>query len=213
MAKPWHDKDTLKRLCDRGLSQAEVANELGCSQATVCYWMDKYDIQPNNPGGDMTAADTPASYGTYAARDYYETWTDSVDNYVIRVHRLLAVAEYGLDEIKGMDVHHRNGIPWDNRPENIELLTPGEHRSLHGKEKTSGELPEGFGGFTETREWVLEHQEGDNSPSEKQPVEVCFYCQDSVSDPVDSPEGEPCHPDCLEKEQERLAELAGGEWL
>jgi len=48
-------------------------------------------------------------------------------------HRLLAVAEYGLDEIAGKDIHHKNNIPWDNRPENIKPMSPSEHRSHHAK--------------------------------------------------------------------------------
>jgi len=55
-------------------------------------------------------------------------------------HRLLAVAEWGLDAVRGMDVHHQNNIPWDNRPENLELLTRAEHRREHcGTEMVDGE--------------------------------------------------------------------------
>jgi len=47
------------------------------------------------------------------------------------VHRLLAVAEFGTEAVKDQHVHHKNEIPWDNRPENLELLTPAEHASHH----------------------------------------------------------------------------------
>ena len=47
------------------------------------------------------------------------------------VHRLLAVSEWGLDAIRGREVHHKNEIPWDNRPENLELVTREEHGEKH----------------------------------------------------------------------------------
>lgn len=49
----------------------------------------------------------------------------------IYIHRLLAVAEYGYDAVVGKEVHHKNGIPWDNRVENIVPLTATEHRRVH----------------------------------------------------------------------------------
>jgi len=33
-----------------------------------------------------------------------------------------------------MEVHHRNGIKWDNRPENIELKETTDHRKHHAEE-------------------------------------------------------------------------------
>lgn len=56
---------------------------------------------------------------------------DYSQNYV-RVSRLLAVAEHGFDAVgPGVDIHHKNGIPWDNRPANIEVIDKGEHAALH----------------------------------------------------------------------------------
>lgn len=49
----------------------------------------------------------------------------------LKVSRLLAISEYGFDEVCGKVVHHKNGIPWDDRPSNIELMTQSEHMSHH----------------------------------------------------------------------------------
>lgn len=62
-------------------------------------------------------------------------WTDAkgyerftVDNCAVYVHRLCALAWYGaLPE----EVHHLNGVPWDNREQNIEATTKSEHAKLH----------------------------------------------------------------------------------
>lgn len=56
----------------------------------------------------------------------------------VRLHRLLAVAEWGFEAVQGRQVHHVNRIPWDNRPENLALLTPSEHSRLH---HTEDDLP------------------------------------------------------------------------
>lgn len=55
----------------------------------------------------------------------------------LSVHRLVAIAEYGLDEVSNKIVHHVNGCPYDNRPENLEVMTQGEHIRLHEVTKSS----------------------------------------------------------------------------
>jgi len=51
----------------------------------------------------------------------------------IGLHRLLAIAEYGIDSVKGKDIHHKNEVKWDNRPTNIIPVTPEEHGKIHQK--------------------------------------------------------------------------------
>lgn len=47
------------------------------------------------------------------------------------IHKLIAVSEFGFEAVKDMVVHHKNGVPWDNRPSNLELMTHAEHSSHH----------------------------------------------------------------------------------
>jgi len=44
--------------------------------------------------------------------------------------------------VKDKDVHHNNGIPWDNRPENIEPIPKEEHAKLHTENKDYSFLEE-----------------------------------------------------------------------
>lgn len=49
------------------------------------------------------------------------------------VHRLMMVAEEGFDALEDKVVHHKNHIPWDNRTENLELMSRAEHSSHHSE--------------------------------------------------------------------------------
>lgn len=132
------DEDELKRLYhDEGLSQPEIAEKLGCYDTTVSKWFRKHGIETDDREYTrrMEARRVNrASFGLDTGG--YEAWKAGRDSY--RVHRLLAVAEYGVDAVVGKDVHHKNHIPWDNRPENIELLTPAEHGDIHGVSRFDG---------------------------------------------------------------------------
>ena len=68
----------------------------------------------------------------YTHKRGHEMWRAEDDNF-IPVHRLQAVAEWGLDAVKDKHVHHKNGIPWDNRIENLELVSNAEHQRKHKK--------------------------------------------------------------------------------
>lgn len=53
----------------------------------------------------------------------------------IPIHRLVAVAEYGTEVVAESEIHHKNGIKWDNRPSNLEPLDKKAHAQLHSLER------------------------------------------------------------------------------
>lgn len=124
------DPDTLRRLYwDEGRSLSEIAKLTPVTIGAIKHHMEKHGIDRRSlaeANRRHTAAIRVGQYG-------YVRWhsTEEGRERTCSVHRLLAVSEFGIDSVKGMDVHHKNGIKWDNRAENIELLTTAEHASHH----------------------------------------------------------------------------------
>jgi len=50
------------------------------------------------------------------------------EQFRVPVHRLVAVAEYGIDEVVDNHVHHKNKHGFDNRPENLCVMNDNLHK-------------------------------------------------------------------------------------
>ena len=139
---PWKHEQTLRFLYHRrGMTTREIADEFDCSNGTVSRWLNKHGISTRdnwregvkaarqvNREERVAVRTLPAGYEYWAQKDPDRT------NRIVYVHRLLAVAEYGYDAVADNDVHHKNQIPWDNRPENIELMDHSDHGRMHSQE-------------------------------------------------------------------------------
>lgn len=136
--RPWEDEATMRELyLEKRLSLSETARRLGASSETIGRWLQNHGIETRDrdEAKSMALREEPAAY--WMREDGYMTWRNQYEKKtdVARVHRLLAVAEYGFDAVCGMEVHHKNGIPWANWPENIELMTKAEHARHHLAER------------------------------------------------------------------------------
>lgn len=115
---------------------SQIAKEQGINSGTVYYYIDKHDIQTRDRIDAVKDAVRVPRANYHMTSDGHMRWQASVGNgeeKACYVARLLAVAEFGFDAVKNKEIHHKNEIPWDNRPENIEPLSAGDHSSHHNK--------------------------------------------------------------------------------
>lgn len=135
---PWRDEDRLRELYwDEGLCPEEMAPILGCTERTIWTWIGKHDMETRRPGQRQSPWVT---YGT--DKEGYEWWQNTCGpdrKTHVYVHTLVAIAEHGFEAVVGNHVHHKNRVPWDNRPENLEVLTASEHMKHHGEGANRGE--------------------------------------------------------------------------
>lgn len=73
----------------------------------------------------------------------YEYITDSDGNPVVPHHRLLAVAQHGVDALDDERVtHHDLPVEWANFRGNVTMLTPTEHARVHADDDVVDDLDE-----------------------------------------------------------------------
>lgn len=119
--EPYRDRDRLRELYDnQERSIQDIAAEMDCSETTVRNYLRRFGL--------LDPLDSPAYY--VPREDGYDTW--NVEGHTVRVHRLVAVAEWGVETVaNAAAIHHQNTHKWDNRPEN---LKPCETRAKHARE-------------------------------------------------------------------------------
>ncbi|SEO73001.1 HNH endonuclease [Halorientalis persicus] len=125
--EPYKDEERMRELyLEQKLSSKEIAEKFDVSSTTIIDWLDRLNIQTRTPSYERPPNFRTNNLGYEEIRNEYQGERDSV-----LIHRLMAVAECGFDAVAGKDVHHENGIQWDNRPRNLSLMTRSEHVSEH----------------------------------------------------------------------------------
>lgn len=147
--KPYTDTDWLREeYVEKRRSMKDIGEECDVSAAVILKWLRRHDIETRHPdaykkrepisiqyiGGEL--GDLP---GPYEQVQSSLTIDGQREYYRVFVHQLLAIAG-GADPHKVFsdgeyNVHHKNGIRWDNRPENIEFMTTSEHAKHHFEER------------------------------------------------------------------------------
>lgn len=138
-----------------GKSLYDLADQYGCSPSKIKRHFEKYGISRRSKSEAAKLNEIPeVLVDSGAPERVYEEMRSQPANltvtldghlmwripsdekyHAIGVHRIVALAN-GEDPHKVFSggeyhVHHKNGVPWDNRPENLEVLTKSEHHSLH----------------------------------------------------------------------------------
>lgn len=157
--RPWHSKERLKNLYhEQEKSSVEIARKFDCTKACILKWLDIHNIETRkNPNQKM------GSY--YTDKNGYEIFETKIGekNEQVCIHKLVAVAEHGYDAVDKNVVHHKNEVPWDNRPENLEPMSRSYHNSVHSKHdeypwRDKEKLQEALKGTTQNRladEWGI----------------------------------------------------------
>jgi len=140
----YRDEDVLNELYhNRGLSLEEVAGEFDVDRRTITKWMDRHDIERRSAGRPkwhLLAG--PAHFGTDGEGYEFAQTQHENELFHVYIHRLLAVAKCGFEEVVGKHVHHIKPIPWLNTPENITVKTPEDHIQAHSQKLEPSEYVE-----------------------------------------------------------------------
>lgn len=141
--KPYRDEYVIRELyVNQKRSASEVGRILDCSKDTVSKYCDEFGIERRGVAEASRLANMKLPHVRTTPHGY-ESVQDGFfgGNNRVYIHRLLAVAEFGFDKVCGSVVHHVNGVPWDNREENIEVHTNSDHASMHQGHDPRHETP------------------------------------------------------------------------
>lgn len=126
----------------------DIGDECDVSPPVILKWLRRHDIETRHPDAYKKRKPISIQYKTGELGDLPGPYAEIKSSVTVDgervfdrayVHQLLAIAE-GADPHKVFsdgeyNVHHDNGIRWDNRPENIEFMTTNEHARHHYEER------------------------------------------------------------------------------
>lgn len=111
------------------MTTREIATEFNIPRDGLREVFRRFDIKTRRTGDHAQYRTNYNGYESWRSKD-----PDGVER-SMKVHRLLAVAEFGVEAVKGNVVHHKNGIKWDNRSGNIEPMGERKHLQEHYQDR------------------------------------------------------------------------------
>lgn len=126
----YEDAEWLeKQYWENGLTINEIARKATVGTTKIIDIMDEFGIERRNPGRNLpTRYPSPRTNRSGHRRYQNRHKGDCFKIMLHRLHATLIVDDIG--ELEGMEVHHKNGCPFDNRLENYDIISPKEHRKL-----------------------------------------------------------------------------------
>jgi hypothetical protein len=130
------DPEVLERLYwDKEHDLEYISNLADVHSTTILHHMDKHNIDRRNRGCGNRKSHASFRTDTLGYEVAYSKYGDSQKR--VKIHRLVAVAEHGFNAVVDKHVHHKNEIRWDNRPDNLSIMTPHSHHSHHSSGENS----------------------------------------------------------------------------
>lgn len=117
------------------LSDSEIGSIFDVHGSNISYYRNKFNIEAFSKTERARYEPAPLHKNV----DQYLVSMCNINDEKFYIHRLIAVAEKGIDEVKDNVVHHKNEITFDNRPSNLEVMDKGEHTLMHAEERRNEE--------------------------------------------------------------------------
>jgi len=135
MSKQYQDENWLReKYIQEEHTTDEMAEMAGCTKPTILRYMENYDIERRDK--NYYRRKKPPKIETKRAGHERVRARHRGTRYTVSIHQLVALS-HGIatpQEVfgeSGCVIHHKNEIPWDNRPCNLTLVSREEHIRIH----------------------------------------------------------------------------------
>lgn len=138
------DEEKIREMYESGMTQSEIASEIGVTQKVVWRFMLRHGIKARNPVKRNQLRENNSYWkgGKRIENGYLFLYMPdhhkAKSNGYVRYHDIVAekmigreLRWYGPADPRSEIVHHINGNKLDNQPENLLVLSPSQHFKIH----------------------------------------------------------------------------------